>query len=977
MILDIESYVRQLMPPNLRLPKYVGLGVVLFRPLKLVLDLAERFGREANYRAGLTGQKLLLEHYLQSTVDGGVYLLEADGALLDFVVIVPPVLTADQRRQVRELVDAAKLAGMRYAVRDAFAGGGPIDPPVALAWTAGFPRVEGRKIGMAISVSGTYLAVLRNRATNEYAQNSNVNFSANIPVFSSNLAAGQYDVRVAGLTSVLTVVDSEYSFRIASVEPIDDLVDASPWKIILGESSRGVRDFTVKWYKGAQEISSYGVGGINTSEVDYLYFNPRQESPWKILGNGAGTYRVRVFSLLNGQVYNDEATVIFTAADLGIVPPPANLAWTGGFPRVEGLRILMAISSAGRHLVQVRNRSTNQFSINQDRDFSANTAISTFDLAAGQYDVSVGSLRPLVLTVMAVAPPETLGRLVMYASMGDGFTSSRADGMVPLRKAEFDSFFGLSSGGNAFDGVDGWNVTVYWADWEPSPGVFETTKLLAMVNYIKSKGAKYSFSFRPFRFWNDPNQAVFIPANEKMIFKDGSDLVLGQPSSAMGALNGTVYRGRLAAALTALGNLLADDAAAGHFLGVQIGMGEAQEFDLPKDNNYGIYAAADVAAWRTWLASRYGATVPYSFPDGTSATTTANLNRAWAINFNDNGWGQDLHRFISYSMAGLQQACINALKSASSAIRFWAMPADLHEAQGNAVKLQGNLRELIAAADGCYTSVGGAGSGDAIRKIMAADFIRGTFGSDKAAAIEFDPWDLSLGNNADPNNVNSIDPNVLYDLGAEFYKRGGNIVFLPLWHVNYTPRVRDKLYQLRTEFIANANPALYNRASAPVLNVSLTGQGTNIFAADDVLFPTWQQAGGAATGALKSLVLNDSGYYGAVTPPPSGSGGFEIALIECEYNSHLTLELLEEDGSLWVRDVGSNDYIVDQYFINNWADPANCRQLMEPVLPNVLYCITKRGIDDSQNRWWLLNEEPSVRPRHQTSELWFVVQARQ
>ena len=107
----------------------------------------------------------------------------------------------------------------------------------------------------------------------------------------------------------------------------------------------------------------------------------------------------------------------------------------------------------------------------------------------------------------------------------------------------------------------------------------------------------------------------------------------------------------------------------------------------------------------------------------------------------------------------------------------------------------------------------------------------------------------------------------------------------------------------------------------------------------------------------------------------SGVSDYKITLIECEYNSHLTLELLKQpDGSLWVREIGVVNYTLNQYFFNNWTDPVDCRELMEPVVENVLYCITKRGIDNGQNSWWLLAEQESMRPRHQTSELWFVVE---
>lgn len=200
MLIHIESFIRQLLLPTYRQPRYIGLARVLFEPIQHILNKHTDFEREATFRAGLTGQKLLLEYYLQTSVEGNIYLRDEDGVKLDFSVIVPSNLSAELRRQVWNIVQAYKLAGKRFELRDAFTTTGGVE---TLQWTGGYPQKNSNRIALAVSLSGGFVTRIKLRGQNSYLVNNTVNYVANQAYVSPIAAEGIYDIEVGGLVAEL------------------------------------------------------------------------------------------------------------------------------------------------------------------------------------------------------------------------------------------------------------------------------------------------------------------------------------------------------------------------------------------------------------------------------------------------------------------------------------------------------------------------------------------------------------------------------------------------------------------------------------------------------------------------------------------------------------------------------------------------------------------------------------------------------
>lgn len=203
MLIHIESYIRQLLLPTFRQPRYIGLVRVLFEPLKYVLNKHNDFEREAIFRAGLTGQKLLLEYYLRTTVEGSIYLEDRDGVKLDFVVIIPQNLSAVDRKKVFDIVSAYKLASKRFALQDVFFTSAPPQPS-NLAWTSGYPSIDGTTgIALAVTIAGTYRTRIRAQGQSSYLKDEMVGYLANQAQVTTVATGYIYNIEVEALTATL------------------------------------------------------------------------------------------------------------------------------------------------------------------------------------------------------------------------------------------------------------------------------------------------------------------------------------------------------------------------------------------------------------------------------------------------------------------------------------------------------------------------------------------------------------------------------------------------------------------------------------------------------------------------------------------------------------------------------------------------------------------------------------------------------
>lgn len=203
MLIHIESYIRQLLLPTFRQPRYIGLARVLFESIQFVLNKHNDFEREAIFRAGLTGQKLLLEYYLQTTVEGSIYLEDRDGVRLDFVVIVPQGLSAANRKKVYDIVSAYKLASKRFELQNVFFTSAPPEQ-TNLAWANGYPAIDSTdKIALAVTITGTYRTRIRAQGQSSYLKDEMVSYLANQAQVTTVTTGYVYDIEVEALTATL------------------------------------------------------------------------------------------------------------------------------------------------------------------------------------------------------------------------------------------------------------------------------------------------------------------------------------------------------------------------------------------------------------------------------------------------------------------------------------------------------------------------------------------------------------------------------------------------------------------------------------------------------------------------------------------------------------------------------------------------------------------------------------------------------
>lgn len=357
MLIDIEKYIRQLLLPTQREPRTIGLARVLFEPIYFLLSKQSGFEVEAKFRAGLTGQKLLLQNYLQNAVDGGIYLRNEDGVRLDFSVFVPARLGYEERKRVTDIVDAYKLAGKRYEIKS---------------------------------------------------------------------------------SSSLT---STYQFSILAVEKIPNDTN-NAWRIRLGESLRGVRTFTIQWFKGTATvpISTYVVANLNTNIVDYLYFNPKLEDPWHIVSNGAGAYRVKVSVTLSSVSYSDEENVVFTQADLGIedgggvvvVPPVENNGNVEAIIDHENVTMRLKLTTTGTYNVVVRIGTTTMHNVGQVTYGSSYLEFS-FPTFAGTTDLRGNTLTFALTQNGSTTNVEYFLPRLVFREYTPDFSGNADDRMIMLR----------------------------------------------------------------------------------------------------------------------------------------------------------------------------------------------------------------------------------------------------------------------------------------------------------------------------------------------------------------------------------------------------------------------------------------------------------------------------------------------------------------------------------------------------------------
>lgn len=142
LLIDIEKFVRQLLPPNRRLPKHIALATVLLKPLEGIINQLNEFIYNTQFDTGTPGQRGVMEFLLQSYIHPAIKVLDADGVKLDFRVLVPEGLSLEKKGDVTRLVERCRLKSKRYDVADSIDwGNGGTDPVTGLAFLPGLPKI--------------------------------------------------------------------------------------------------------------------------------------------------------------------------------------------------------------------------------------------------------------------------------------------------------------------------------------------------------------------------------------------------------------------------------------------------------------------------------------------------------------------------------------------------------------------------------------------------------------------------------------------------------------------------------------------------------------------------------------------------------------------------------------------------------------------------------------------------------------------
>lgn len=158
---DLLSFIRQLLPPPLRLPVSLGLVRVLYSPVMALFDAVQQANSDTVSTASSTGQVAVLEDLLnQATFGSGVgavYILDGDGVNYDFQVVTPAGLPLDTLNRMNDILTTHHLLGKRFVVQNQVAY--IQDRPVvgqSVSWVTGYPYREGNKLHFAVNERGSF-----------------------------------------------------------------------------------------------------------------------------------------------------------------------------------------------------------------------------------------------------------------------------------------------------------------------------------------------------------------------------------------------------------------------------------------------------------------------------------------------------------------------------------------------------------------------------------------------------------------------------------------------------------------------------------------------------------------------------------------------------------------------------------------------------------------------------------------------------
>lgn len=438
--------------------------------------------------------------------------------------------------------------------------------------------------------------------------------------------------------------------------------------------------------------------------------------------------------------------------------------------------------------------------------------------------------------VNSANPSTSFSPRIYMNTSGYGFDPNEATGISDEWRARIEAFNSLSHNGQTFSGINGVRLCVKWNDYEPTEGNYNDTKLIAAINYCKSKGLRFAVCFWPIRMENDG----FLPDGDKATGNLGT--IFKVENKYTFAPYSLTARAKLVDVVTHLAEVMqqfSDDVDY-----ISLAYGDTEEFYNPIIRWAGVtpqltgYSTVDREAWTTYSASR-------GIP-GTPVQVSPDATDAWATgDYWNTMTGRIWYDFITKGLSDVHAAFRDAVHNGGG--RVCGFYADAGGTQ-SAWYMTYRLNKIFEGSDVVYSSEGGT-KYDLAKKLFSADVNLGTF-PNAEPAIEFDPEDL----NTDTDGLGYGKPTSsanLLSFGTSFFRRGGKIIHFALAFspgdqgVNNIQMLAPALWDLQQNYCLS-NATVVPLPSDPQITFDLTS-----YSGDAGYVSLWNNSGAGLNKQLK------------------------------------------------------------------------------------------------------------------------------
>lgn len=115
--LHLESYVRQLLPPQRKKPQAIALFRTILSQIAAMFNVFSDYRRESTLEITATGQVAVLEFNLCRLMGLPANYIYISGSYTqDFAVLIPASLTAKEEEECRRYVEKHKLIGKSFEI---------------------------------------------------------------------------------------------------------------------------------------------------------------------------------------------------------------------------------------------------------------------------------------------------------------------------------------------------------------------------------------------------------------------------------------------------------------------------------------------------------------------------------------------------------------------------------------------------------------------------------------------------------------------------------------------------------------------------------------------------------------------------------------------------------------------------------------------------------------------------------------------